>query len=252
MHSTAFIKLFHVLVIRYYLSFINLTFQLLSTFPTSLNPSKLNQNFQTSSVNSQFQTELPLLFPISARTFQLHSDISNLIPNFSTSSRTFQLRTEPPNLILSNFSFFPTTLTHYTHLFQLLKLSDSFQLQMKLSNFIASNLKLSNSAFFPTTLNNYFISFFISKWRNINRSNIGRTSITSWLGLAKIQIFTKLYLDFAMDSGKNGQNHGYHVIEHPSISKSRGDYFLKKFSFFWDSIWDMLLYNSLFKSYCRG
>ena len=44
-----------------------------------------------------------------------------------------------------------------------------------------------------------------------------------------------------MDSGKNGQNHGHHVKEHLSINKSRGDYFFKNFSFFWDSIWDMLL-----------
>ena len=44
-----------------------------------------------------------------------------------------------------------------------------------------------------------------------------------------------------MDSGKNGQNHGHHVKEHLSINKSRGDYFFKIFSYFGDSIWDMLL-----------
>ena len=44
-----------------------------------------------------------------------------------------------------------------------------------------------------------------------------------------------------MDSGKIGQNQGHHVIEHHLINKSRGDYFFEKFSFLWDSIWDMLL-----------
>ena len=44
-----------------------------------------------------------------------------------------------------------------------------------------------------------------------------------------------------MDSGKNGQNHVHHVIEHLLINKSRGDYFFEKFSFFGDLIWDMLL-----------
>jgi hypothetical protein len=45
-----------------------------------------------------------------------------------------------------------------------------------------------------------------------------------------------------MDSGKNGQNHVHHVIEHLLINKSRGDYFFEKFSFFGDLIWDMLLH----------
>ena len=44
-----------------------------------------------------------------------------------------------------------------------------------------------------------------------------------------------------MDSGKSGQNQGHHVIEHHLINKSRGDYFFEKVSFFWDTIWDMLL-----------
>ena len=144
------------------------------------------------------------------QTYELQPELSNY-------RETFQLRS-----VLFNLArFFPTSLV-------------SFQFIQKLFNFIVSN--------FTITLYNYkYPDFFISKWRNINRSNIGRTSITSWLDLDKIEIFTKLYLDFAMDSGKIGQNQGHHVIEHHWINKSRGDYFFEKFSFFWDSIWDMLL-----------
>ena len=35
------------------------------------------------------------------------------------------------------------------------------------------------------------------------------------------------------------------MIEHLSINKSRGDYFFKIFSFFGDSIWDMLLLDTV-------
>ena len=110
-----------------------------------------------------------------------------------------------------------------------------FQLKEELSNLILSNLK--PPRFFQLDVSR----FSVSKLRKNIRLNIGRTSITSWLDLDKIEIFSKLYLDFAMDSGKSGQNQGHHVIEHHLINKSRGDYFFEKFSFFWDSIWDMLL-----------
>ena len=59
--------------------------------------------------------------------------------------------------------------------------------------------------------------------------------------VCQIDIFVKLYLDFANDWGKNGKNGGYHVIEHLLMNKSRGGSFFKIFLFFWDSIRDMLL-----------
>ena len=67
----------------------------------------------------------------------------------------------------------------------------------------------------------------------------------------QIDIFVKLYLDFANDWGKNGKNGGYHVIEHLLMNKSRGGSFFKIFLFFWDSIRDMLLRadNSVFNTY---
>ena len=71
--------------------------------------------------------------------------------------------------------------------------------------------------------------FFVSKWRNINRSNIGRTSIPSRLDFAKIDIFVKLNLDFANDWDIIGPNGEYHVIEHQILNKSRGGIFFKIF-----------------------
>ena len=71
--------------------------------------------------------------------------------------------------------------------------------------------------------------FFVSKWRNINRSNIGRTSIPSRLDFAKIDIFVKLNLDFANDRDIIGPNGEYHVIEHQILNKSRGGSFFKIF-----------------------
>ena len=50
--------------------------------------------------------------------------------------------------------------------------------------------------------------------------------------VCQIDIFVKLYLDFANDWGKNGKNGGYHVIEHLLMNKSRGDPFSKFFYFF--------------------
>ena len=52
---------------------------------------------------------------------------------------------------------------------------------------------------------------------------------------------TKIDLDFPMDWDKTGQNQTHHVIEHRQNDKTRGDCFFKKFLFFWDLIWDMLL-----------
>ena len=50
--------------------------------------------------------------------------------------------------------------------------------------------------------------------------------------VCQIDIFVKLYLDFANDWGKNGKNGGYHVIEHLLMNKSRGGTFFKIFLFF--------------------
>ena len=50
-----------------------------------------------------------------------------------------------------------------------------------------------------------------------------------------------------MDWGKTGQNRMHHVIEHGQINKTRGDYFFKKFLFFWNSTWDMP-FNELTKT----
>ena len=47
--------------------------------------------------------------------------------------------------------------------------------------------------------------------------------------VCQIDIFVKLYLDFANDWGKNGKNGGYHVIEHLLMNKSRGGTFFKIF-----------------------
>ena len=54
-------------------------------------------------------------------------------------------------------------------------------------------------------------------------------------------ILTHLWPNFAMDTNIFRSSQVYHVIEHHQINKSRGDYFFKKFLFFWNSAWDMLL-----------
>ena len=90
------------------------TFQVHSNFPTSARTFQLQRNFPTSAKLSNLK-----------KTFQLRSNLSNFGRFFPTSIGSSQLRSVlsnfarffPTSAQLSNFSFFPTVVSNYTHLF---------------------------------------------------------------------------------------------------------------------------------------
>ena len=85
------------------------TFQVHSNFPTSARTFQPRRNFPTSAKLSNFKRS----FPTSLGSFQLQSVLSNFACLFPTSAKLSNFRLS--NLKLSNFSFFPTALSNYTH-----------------------------------------------------------------------------------------------------------------------------------------